>query len=58
MQWTCRRSPSRYINLPGSLPEYPRPSLVLIPYSQRTVSHVSSTGELNELARAFQNHEL
>jgi hypothetical protein len=26
MQWTCRRSPSRYINLPGSLPEYPRPS--------------------------------
>ena len=27
MQWTCRRSPSRYIALPGSLPEYLRPSL-------------------------------
>jgi hypothetical protein len=56
MQWTCRRSPSRYINLPGSLPEYPRPSLAPIPYSQRTVSLGRSTGELNELARAFQKH--
>jgi hypothetical protein len=29
--FACRSSPSRYINLPGSLPEYPIPSLALIP---------------------------
>jgi hypothetical protein len=38
MNGTCRSSPRRYTNLPSSLPGYPRPSLALIPYSERTTS--------------------
>jgi hypothetical protein len=38
MNATCRSSPSRYTNFPSSLPGHPRPSLALIPYSERTTS--------------------
>jgi hypothetical protein len=54
MNAACRRSPTRYINLLGSLPKYPRPSLALTPYSERTMSHVSSTGEPSELPKCFE----
>ena len=35
---TCHGSLSRYINLPGSLPAYPTPSLAVTKYSERTAS--------------------
>jgi hypothetical protein len=49
MNVACRSSPSRYTNLPSSLPGYPRPSLALIPYSERTTSLGSGQENCREL---------
>jgi hypothetical protein len=48
------RPAHRYINLPGSLPEYPSPSLALIPYSERTMSLVGVANNTEGTANYFE----